>query len=177
MVRGTERRMGHIDRNSQRLPGKGWVRGLEPPTSGTTIQCSNQLSYTHHKNKLRILIRLSEPVNGTPGSSLSNHPLPLKGAFQRANSPCEQAPLNSPARSLGKASGRERKSTRIREWSANRARSSSTETARPTPRPPTPPGTSPAARPESPSGGVLFRPTPRGDCPTRYWSSTGARAA
>ena len=26
---------------------QGWVRGLEPPTSGTTIQCSNQLSYSH----------------------------------------------------------------------------------------------------------------------------------
>ena len=24
--------------------------GLEPTTPGTTIRCSNQLSYTHHKN-------------------------------------------------------------------------------------------------------------------------------
>ena len=24
------------------------MRGLEPPTPGTTIQCSNRLSYTHH---------------------------------------------------------------------------------------------------------------------------------
>ena len=31
---------------SQRLRS-GWMRGLEPPTSGTTIQCSNQLSYIH----------------------------------------------------------------------------------------------------------------------------------
>ena len=26
----------------------GWVKGLEPSTLGTTIRCSNQLSYTHH---------------------------------------------------------------------------------------------------------------------------------
>ena len=24
------------------------MRGFEPPTPGTTIQCSNQLSYIHH---------------------------------------------------------------------------------------------------------------------------------
>ncbi len=33
----------------------GWVRGLEPPTPGTTIQCSNQLSYTHHFTSSRII--------------------------------------------------------------------------------------------------------------------------
>ena len=26
----------------------GWDKGLEPSTPGTTIRCSNQLSYTHH---------------------------------------------------------------------------------------------------------------------------------
>ena len=30
----------------------GWVKGLEPSTPGTTIRCSNQLSYTHHMNLL-----------------------------------------------------------------------------------------------------------------------------
>ena len=29
-------------------PCVGWVKGLEPSTPGTTIRCSNQLSYTHH---------------------------------------------------------------------------------------------------------------------------------
>ena len=29
----------------------GWVKGLEPSTPGTTIRCSNQLSYTHHREK------------------------------------------------------------------------------------------------------------------------------
>ncbi len=31
----------------------GWVKGLEPSTPGTTIRCSNQLSYTHHIYKTR----------------------------------------------------------------------------------------------------------------------------
>ena len=29
----------------------GWKMGLEPTTLGTTIQCSNQLSYIHHVEK------------------------------------------------------------------------------------------------------------------------------
>ena len=29
----------------------GWVKGLEPSTPGTTIRCSNQLSYTHQIEK------------------------------------------------------------------------------------------------------------------------------
>ena len=44
----------------------GWVKGLEPSTPGTTIRCSNQLSYTHH-----IYIRTGRVLtlrgeNGTP---------------------------------------------------------------------------------------------------------------
>ena len=30
----------------------GWITGFEPATSGTTIQRSNQLSYTHQVNLL-----------------------------------------------------------------------------------------------------------------------------
>ena len=40
----------------------GWVKGLEPSTPGTTIRCSNQLSYTHHitdvRSHLERLVRL-----------------------------------------------------------------------------------------------------------------------
>ena len=39
---------GHPGREAPRM---GWVRGLEPPTSGTTIQRSNQLSYTHRSSR------------------------------------------------------------------------------------------------------------------------------
>ena len=40
----------------------GWVRGFEPPTSGSTIRRSNQLSYTHHRaaTKSKILELKSE---------------------------------------------------------------------------------------------------------------------
>gem|GEM_PF-3686092 len=33
--------------------GVGWTRGLEPPTSGTTIRRSNQLSYAHQSVRPR----------------------------------------------------------------------------------------------------------------------------
>ena len=38
----------------------GWVKGLEPSTPGTTIRCSNQLSYTHQIHGVR------PEKNGTP---------------------------------------------------------------------------------------------------------------
>ena len=42
---------GQNQRGSGSLPIPdfvGWVKGFEPSTPGTTIRCSNQLSYTHH---------------------------------------------------------------------------------------------------------------------------------
>ena len=44
----------------------GWVKGLEPSTPGTTIRCSNQLSYTHHIYILGIDNIFLRRVNGTP---------------------------------------------------------------------------------------------------------------
>ena len=32
----------------------GWEMGLEPTTPGTTIRCSNQLSYTHHISTVQL---------------------------------------------------------------------------------------------------------------------------
>ena len=31
----------------------GWKEGFEPSTPGTTIQCSNRLSYSHHRSRSR----------------------------------------------------------------------------------------------------------------------------
>ncbi len=33
---------------------KRWERGLEPPTFGTTIRRSNQLSYTHRLERISV---------------------------------------------------------------------------------------------------------------------------
>ena len=33
------------------------MRGLEPPTPGTTIQCSNQLSYIHRQQAFNLAAR------------------------------------------------------------------------------------------------------------------------
>ena len=51
--------------HSQPFRSVGWVKGLEPSTPGTTIRCSNQLSYTHHiQNRDGQPARLSDV--GTP---------------------------------------------------------------------------------------------------------------
>ena len=47
----------------------GWVMGLEPTTPGTTIRCSNQLSYTHHiciRTGICISISMLQRKSGTP---------------------------------------------------------------------------------------------------------------
>ena len=49
-----------------RLKNMGWVMGFEPTTPGTTIRCSNQLSYTHH-----IVLR----EDGTPEGTRTPDPL------------------------------------------------------------------------------------------------------
>ena len=53
-----KRRIGILSPNPP--PSLGWVKGLEPSTPGTTIRCSNQLSYTHQIHGVR------PEKNGTP---------------------------------------------------------------------------------------------------------------
>ncbi len=45
---GSSRRDKTIPERRICAPTLGWVKGFEPSTPGTTIRCSNQLSYTHH---------------------------------------------------------------------------------------------------------------------------------
>ena len=46
----------------------GWVKGLEPSTLGTTIRCSNQLSYTHHIHVMTaIAVFVVRAINGRDG--------------------------------------------------------------------------------------------------------------
>ncbi len=49
----------------------GWVKGFEPSTPGTTIRCSNQLSYTHHITDARLHLKPA----GTPGGTRTPGPL------------------------------------------------------------------------------------------------------
>lgn len=40
----------------------GWMMGLEPTTPGTTIRCSNRLSYIHHAGKEGLYQTDARPV-------------------------------------------------------------------------------------------------------------------
>ena len=54
-------------------PCVGWVKGLEPSTPGTTIRCSNQLSYTHHIRQR--FLEISQRLTGTPEGTRTPDPL------------------------------------------------------------------------------------------------------
>ncbi len=49
----------------------GWVKGLEPSTPGTTIRCSNQLSYTHHMARQKGFEPLTYCLEGSCSIQLS----------------------------------------------------------------------------------------------------------
>lgn len=52
----------------------GWVMGLEPTTLGTTIRCSNQLSYTHHRTNTEMArLKGLEPLTHCLEGSCSIH--------------------------------------------------------------------------------------------------------
>lgn len=46
----------------------GWMMGLEPTTSGITIQRSNQLNYTHHRKYETLFCRLARPAGLEPAT-------------------------------------------------------------------------------------------------------------
>ena len=54
------------------------MRGFEPPTPGTTIQCSNQLSYIHRVEESKFS-PAPEMVNGPPARSDLVAPQPASG--------------------------------------------------------------------------------------------------
>ena len=70
----------------------GWVKGLEPSTPGTTIRCSNQLSYTHHMTDVPIHLKPA----GTPGGTRTPGPLLRR---QLLYPPELQARFSSPPKS------------------------------------------------------------------------------
>ena len=49
----------------------GWVKGLEPSALGTTIRCSNQLSYTHHMARQKGFEPLTYCLEGSCSIRLS----------------------------------------------------------------------------------------------------------
>ena len=52
-----------IQKQLEEVKKMGWLRGFEPPASGTTNQRSNQLSYSHHKkNLIKIYIFLKKNI-------------------------------------------------------------------------------------------------------------------
>ena len=66
----------------------GWVKGFEPSTPGTTIRCSNQLSYTHHITDVRLHLKLAGTPEGTrtPGPLLRRqllYPPELQARLER----------------------------------------------------------------------------------------------
>ena len=76
----------------------GWVKGLEPSTPGTTIRCSNQLSYTHHMTDVPIHLKPA----GTPGGTRTPGPLLRR---QLLYPPELQARFSSPPKSEPSAAG------------------------------------------------------------------------
>ena len=49
------------------------MRGFEPPTPGTTIQCSNQLSYIHREEDQSVIVA-GEIINGSTRFGLGGQP-------------------------------------------------------------------------------------------------------
>src|SRR5213076_2976858 len=74
------------------LSTQGWVTGLEPATTRSTVWSSNQLSYTHHVHCIITAAPgLARPMAGPAAVAPGIRPAPFRGAGKDVTvTPCRR---------------------------------------------------------------------------------------